>query len=123
MPNIVVSKLISIQRDFLWGGAELKRKISWVKWDYICCSKVKGGLGVLDLHRSNCVLLGKWWSRLSDGVESLWKQVVREKYYGSREEVDIITMDSWRLSKIWGDVICIRGNSKRLWNIYVGERV
>ncbi|GLT36948.1 hypothetical protein SLA2020_112930 [Shorea laevis] len=76
MPNWVVAKLISIQRAFLWVGVELKRKIPWVKWDYVCASKKKGGLGVSDLRRKNWALLGKWWFRLRDGVEGLWKQVV-----------------------------------------------
>ncbi|GLT45583.1 hypothetical protein SLA2020_194060 [Shorea laevis] len=50
MPNSVHAQLVDILRVFLWGGHEDKRKISWVKWEGICCSKVRGGLGVLDLR-------------------------------------------------------------------------
>ncbi|GLT87684.1 hypothetical protein SLE2022_057510 [Rubroshorea leprosula] len=53
MPNSVLAQLIKIQRDFLWGATEDNRKIAWVKWDAICCSKAKGGLGVPDLRRRN----------------------------------------------------------------------
>ncbi|GKV34792.1 hypothetical protein SLEP1_g43134 [Rubroshorea leprosula] len=113
MPKCVVSELISIQRAFLWGGVELKRQIPWVKWEYICLSKNKGGLGVLDLCRKNWALLGKWWFRLGDGVEGLWKKVVREKYYGGREEVDITTFENVRVSKIWRDIINIGQRSVR----------
>ncbi|GKV40202.1 hypothetical protein SLEP1_g47870 [Rubroshorea leprosula] len=119
MPKAVISKLISIQRNFLWGGPELKRKIDWVKWDLICCSKEKGGLGVQDLRRRNWALLGKWWFHFGDGAANLWKQVLRDKYYGGKEVVDITAVDTWQLSKIWGDIIHIGGISERLRNMLV----
>ncbi|GKU92853.1 hypothetical protein SLEP1_g6524 [Rubroshorea leprosula] len=66
-------------RGIAWTGE--KRKISWVKWEAICWSKEQGGLGVPDLRRRNWALLGKWWYRLGDGREGLWKRVVKEKFY------------------------------------------
>ncbi|GKV25736.1 hypothetical protein SLEP1_g35131 [Rubroshorea leprosula] len=118
---LVAASLYStrIQRAFLWGGVELKRRIHWVKWDYICFSKRKGGLGVLDLCRKNWALLGKWWFRLGDGVEGLWKKVVKEKYYGGREEVDIMALESVRVSQIWRDIIGIGQRSGRLQDMLV----
>ncbi|GKV08884.1 hypothetical protein SLEP1_g20455 [Rubroshorea leprosula] len=101
-------------RDFLWGGAELKRKIPWVSWEMVCRSKEKGGLGVMDLRRRNWALLGKWWFRLGEGGESLWKRVVWDKYYGGRREVDIRAVESVRMSRIWRDVISVRGSSIKL---------
>ncbi|GLT66338.1 hypothetical protein SLA2020_387060 [Shorea laevis] len=132
IPKSVMDELVSIQRNFLWGGPELKRKISWVKWDVICYRKEKGGLGVPDLKRRNWALLGKWWFRLGDGVESLWKQVLRAKYYGGKEIVDITAVDCWQVSKIWGDIIRLGGISERLrhmlvkgfrWEVGNGRRV
>ncbi|GKV47438.1 hypothetical protein SLEP1_g54342 [Rubroshorea leprosula] len=132
MPNWVVAKLISLQRSFLWGGVELKRKIPWVKWEYVCTSKRKGGLGVADLRRKNWALLGKWWYRLGDGVVGLWKQVVWEKYYGGRKEVDITAVDTVQVSRIWRDVISIGLRSSSLkkmlvngfkWEVGDGSRV
>lgn len=64
---------------------------------------------MLDLYRKNWVFLGKWWYRLDDGVDSLWKWVMREKYYGGKREVDIIVVKCLRMSKIWRDVISISG--------------
>ncbi|GLT63247.1 hypothetical protein SLA2020_358250 [Shorea laevis] len=119
MPKIVIDELVSIQRNFLWGGPELKRKISWVKWDAICCRKEKGGLGVPNLKRRNWALLGKWWFRLGDGVESLWKQVLRDKYYECKEVVDITAVDCWQTSKIWGDIIRLGGILERSRNMLV----
>ncbi|GKV11329.1 hypothetical protein SLEP1_g22593 [Rubroshorea leprosula] len=94
-------------------------KIPWVKWDYVCTSKRKGGLGVSDLRRKNWALLGKWWFRLGDGAEGLWKQVVWEKYYGGREEVDITAVDTVQVSRIWRDVISIGLRSTSLKNMLV----
>ncbi|GKV51081.1 hypothetical protein SLEP1_g57759 [Rubroshorea leprosula] len=108
---IVLAEMIRIQRCFLWGGTGLNKKISWVKWDYVCSAKAKGGLGVPDLRRKNWAMLGKWWYRMGDGVDSLWKRVVREKYYGGRREVDITAIECARTSKLWGDIIRIGGQS------------
>ncbi|GKU90242.1 hypothetical protein SLEP1_g4255 [Rubroshorea leprosula] len=120
MPNSVVIELTHIQRSFLWGRGELKKKISWVKWEHVCRSKAKGGLGVQDLRRKNWALLGKWWHRFGDGVESLWKRVLTEKYYeGKWKEVDIKAIGNWRVSKLWRDIISIGGRSMRLQNMLV----
>ncbi|GKU95930.1 hypothetical protein SLEP1_g9226 [Rubroshorea leprosula] len=64
-------------------------------------------------------MLGKWWYRLGDGVESLWKRVVREKYYGGRREVDITSVECFKMSKIWRDIIRIGGLSLNLRNMLV----
>ncbi|GKV27934.1 hypothetical protein SLEP1_g37047 [Rubroshorea leprosula] len=109
--GVVLAEMIRIQRCFLWGGTGLNKKISWVKWDYVCSAKVKGGLGVPDLRRKNWAMLGKWWYKMGDGVDSLWKRVVREKYYGGKREVDIITIECARTSKLWRDIIRIGGQS------------
>ncbi|GKV47235.1 hypothetical protein SLEP1_g54153 [Rubroshorea leprosula] len=119
LPKSVLAELTRIQRCFLWGGAELNKKISWVKWDHVCQAKAKGGLGVPDLQRKNSAMLGKWWYRLGDGVESLWKRVVREKYYGGRREVDITSVECFKMSKIWRDIIRIGGLSLNLRNMLV----
>ncbi|GKV27596.1 hypothetical protein SLEP1_g36755 [Rubroshorea leprosula] len=117
--NSVLEELIRIQRNFLWGGTGSNKKISWVKWEDVCRDKAKGGLGVPDLQRKNWAMIGKWWYRLGDGVESLWKRVVREKYYGGREEVDITTIECLRVSKLWRDIIRIGGLSLKLRNMLV----
>ncbi|GLT77858.1 hypothetical protein SLA2020_494130 [Shorea laevis] len=119
MPNVVIDQLVKIQRDFLWGGSRDKRKISWVKWEAICWNKEKGGLGVPDLRRRNWALLGKWWYRLGDGREGLWKRVVKEKFYNGRQEVGITDVENLSVSKIWGDIISIRGKSEELRNMLV----
>ncbi|GKV02160.1 hypothetical protein SLEP1_g14627 [Rubroshorea leprosula] len=73
-----------------------------------------------NLRRKNWALLGKWWFRFGDGVESLWKRIVKEKYYGGKwEEVDITAIGNRRTSKIWRDIINIGGRSMKLRNMLV----
>ena len=46
LPSSVKRRLEKIQRDFLWGGGNLERKSHLVRWELMCLSKSKGGLGV-----------------------------------------------------------------------------
>ena len=38
-------RLDQIQRNFLWGGGNLEKKLHLVKWATICLDKKNGGLG------------------------------------------------------------------------------
>ena len=53
LPRKVKIRLEKIQRDFLWGGGNLERKIHLVKWDIVFSSKVKGGIGIRNLSKFN----------------------------------------------------------------------
>jgi hypothetical protein len=43
-PKGIIQKIRTIQRDFLWRGAETKKKWALVAWDNICKPKNKGGM-------------------------------------------------------------------------------
>ncbi|GLU05147.1 hypothetical protein SLE2022_222630 [Rubroshorea leprosula] len=119
IPKCVLIELVKIQRNFFWGGVTLEKKISWVSWDSICVDKERGGLGVDDLERRNCALLGKWWFRLGDGLEGLWKRVIWEKYYGGREEVEVTSFASLNMSRVWKDIVGVGSGSERLLEMLV----
>ena len=59
LPSRVKLRLEKIQRDFLWGGGNLERRLPLVNWETICLSKEKGGLGIRNLSKFNRALLGK----------------------------------------------------------------
>jgi len=80
MPTKVWRRIVRVQREFLWGGVEGGRKISWVKWKSVCQQKRNGGLGVKDVRVVNVNLLAKWRWRLLVGDKALWKDVLKEKY-------------------------------------------
>ena len=60
MPKSVARRLEKLQRDFLWGGGNLERKVHLVNWEVVCTKKEKGGLGLRKLVPLNKALLGKW---------------------------------------------------------------
>ena len=77
-------RLERIQRDFLWGGGVLERKLYLVYWSIICSNKKKkkekGGLGVRNLVLLAKALLCKWSWRFVVEREALWRQVICGKY-------------------------------------------
>lgn len=82
IPKKVVHKIVSIQRNFLWGGHQEASKIPWVKWDTICLPKNKGGLGIKDLSKFNEALLGKWGWQLANNHNQPWSRILLSKYGG-----------------------------------------
>ena len=80
MPRKVKIRLEKIQRDFLLGGGNLERKIHLVKWDIVCSSKMKGGLGIHRLTNFNKALLGKWNWRFALEENSVWRNIISLKY-------------------------------------------
>lgn len=50
-------RLEQLERNFLWEG---RGEVHLIKWDVVCSSMRKGGLGVKNLKHFNSALLGKW---------------------------------------------------------------
>lgn len=46
MPVCVLNELVKIQSRFLWGGADLKKRLHLVSWNKVTRSKERGGVGV-----------------------------------------------------------------------------
>lgn len=63
LPKTIVKNLDKTRRHFFWQGGGTKKN-HWVKWEVICKSKKKGGLGIKDLRKLNISLMCKWWWRL-----------------------------------------------------------
>ncbi|KAL6336179.1 hypothetical protein AAG906_011061 [Vitis piasezkii] len=80
MPKLVVKRLEKLQRDFLWGGGSLERKIHLINWEVVCTQKEKGGLGIRKIVLLNKALLGKWIWRFAFEKYLFWKKVIGVKY-------------------------------------------
>ena len=63
----------------LWGGNALERKLHVVKWEVVCSTKGKGGLGVRSSSTLNRALLSKLIWRFAVEREVLWKKVISTK--------------------------------------------
>ncbi|GFZ09181.1 hypothetical protein Acr_20g0009890 [Actinidia rufa] len=68
----VRDKVISLCRNFLWGGKAVVFKKPLVASREICRPKSEGGLGFIDLHAWNLALLSKSLWNLQSKKDSLW---------------------------------------------------
>ena len=105
LPKTIVKALDKQRRTFFWQGGGTKKKYHLVKWDVICFSKRKGGLGVKDIFKMNISLLCKWWWRL-ENEDGLWQTLIRNKYM----KQDTISTIKSRLddSPIWSSLMKVR---------------
>jgi hypothetical protein len=53
MPAVVLHKIISICRNFLWTGDTKRNGSALVAWKFLYLPKVEGGLGLCDLKARN----------------------------------------------------------------------
>ncbi|GKV37145.1 hypothetical protein SLEP1_g45206 [Rubroshorea leprosula] len=105
IPKGIIHSIDKIRKCFLWGGRGEERKINWVSWEKVCKKKEEGGLGVRDLRKFNMALMGKWWGRLAENRDSLWKKILVEKYgKGGGHWQDWITGNNGAGSIWWRDV-------------------
>lgn len=83
LPQTSVNSLDRQRRTFFWQGGGQKRKYHLVKWEVICKSKKKGGLGSKDIRKMNISLLCKWWWRL-DTESGLWQEIIKSEIFKGR---------------------------------------
>lgn len=92
----------------------------------MCQPKEKGGLGVRDIIVVHVSLLAKWWWRLLNGENTLWKEVLIEKYGNNIGEL-VDGGGEFRASttsRWWKDIINIEGSGGISWfNEEVERRV
>ncbi|XP_019414594.1 PREDICTED: uncharacterized protein LOC109326361 [Lupinus angustifolius] len=94
-PKKVISKLLSLEKSFLWGNNSGDRGIVWVSWEEICKPKKEGGLGVKNLFLFNKALLCKWkWRRVQE-PNSLRVEVLNSKYGTELDIQSSITDSAW----------------------------
>ncbi|KAJ0520598.1 putative RNA-directed DNA polymerase [Helianthus annuus] len=84
-PVKVINELEVIIKKFLWGGNLEARKLHWVAWDKVTCSKKNGGLGLKKLDTSNSALLLKWVWRYRVEACALWRKIIDSIHYTKRK--------------------------------------
>eukprot|EP00253_Pinus_taeda_P006478 PITA_06478 len=74
-PKGVLQQFRNIQRDFIWGKEETRKKWALVTWEKICKPKNQGGLGLDDLEILSKVLGAKiWWQWVKD-PKAQWESI------------------------------------------------
>lgn len=51
-----VINLKVLRASFLWNGGDRGRGFHLVKWNYVCKSRIEGGVGLQPLHSMNSAL-------------------------------------------------------------------
>jgi hypothetical protein len=110
IPILVWKKVRRIQREFLWGSRNWRKRISWARWDTICKPKKLGGLGVRDVRAVGISLLAKRRRRLLHDDDAFWKVVMKAKYGESVTGRVSLEEDCkpW-FSSVWWKYICSIG--------------
>uniref|UniRef100_A0A2N9HXU9 CCHC-type domain-containing protein n=1 Tax=Fagus sylvatica TaxID=28930 RepID=A0A2N9HXU9_FAGSY len=80
LPIRVCSNLDKLNRDFLWGSIDDRKKMHMVSWDKVCRSRDLGGLGLYSTKARNLALLAKLNWRVMENPNSLWAKTLIAKY-------------------------------------------
>ena len=84
LPAKVLTSIDRLNRNFLWGSSENKKKLHLVSWKKIAKPKKDGGLGIQAAQAKNVANLAKLNWRLHTKHSSLWARVLSQKYCSSR---------------------------------------
>ena len=88
---------------FLWSGDKDHYVVPWVKWEKIAVPKSLGGWGLKNVFIFSKALAAKGVWRLLT-TNSLWKEVVEQKYISPRSIVDWVRTPTKKISNasiIW----------------------
>lgn len=121
MPEGVAKILDRVQAAFLWGGAELKRKLHIVKWGEVTKSRLTGGLGIKDIREFNDCLLAKWWWRFAKEDNAMWKIVLCAKYASAGGNWFPFVDELCRLSTVWRGILAVARRNSDLGNFYLAN--
>eukprot|EP00253_Pinus_taeda_P018718 PITA_18718 len=123
-PLGICARIREIIRNFIWRGADQKKKWALASWCQLTERKEKGGLGLRDPETLNKVLGAKLWWRWLRGGNDLWKIIWKEKYNMPDSAVEILRRkDTPRGSSVW-DLACLNRDlveKHSFWEIRGGE--
>jgi len=123
-PKGVLQQMRTIQRDFILGKGEERKKLALVAWDKLCIPKSHGGLGLDDPNVLSKVLGAKLWWHWVKEPKAQWAHVWKEKYSSTWQENYHIRMTrtikgSHIWNKAWENRDLVQKNS--FWEIREGD--
>ena len=120
LPIKTCSAIDKLNRDFLWGSTQEKRKLHLVNWNVVTLPKLYGGLGIFQMRARNEALLAKLCWRIAINPEALWAKTLIKKYFSGSS-----VGRKKNCSCIWA--ACRKGGTIFLqglkWTIYNGRSV
>jgi hypothetical protein len=72
IPVVVINKITSLCRNFLWTGNMFRSKSAIVAWKQVCLPKNEGGLGIHDIKARNDNFFAKHLWNIHLKADSLW---------------------------------------------------
>jgi hypothetical protein len=72
IPKACLDQIQKMQRNFIWGDTEQKRRFHAVGWDKVTVPKCMGGLGLRNLNIMNLACLGKLEGKINSDSNDLW---------------------------------------------------
>jgi hypothetical protein len=79
-PKGIIPKIRTRKREFLWRGAETRKKWALVSWEKVCKLRRKGGLGLHDPQATNEAYGVKLWWRWVKEMTTPWVNLWKAKY-------------------------------------------
>ncbi|XVF77248.1 hypothetical protein PTKIN_Ptkin14bG0027800 [Pterospermum kingtungense] len=104
MPATIRNRIEKLQRRFLWGDSEARKRIHWVNWNTVCLPKDLGGLGVGNLEVRNKALFAKWIWRFSNEEDAVWRRLLIEKYGGEQHSLTLALHSHRSFSTLWKNI-------------------
>ena len=80
LPPKILLGIDRLNRNFIWGSSENKKKMHLIGWNKITKAKEEGGLGIQAAKPKNTALLTKLNWRFHAEKSSLWVRVLSNKY-------------------------------------------
>ncbi|KAM2637494.1 hypothetical protein EV1_021984 [Malus domestica] len=125
LPASVCEELDKVNRDFLWGDTDQKKKVHLCQWSMVCKPKSKGGLGIKRACVMNQALLAKLGWRIHAKDSGLWSQIYQAKYLKGYSILDPKIHERTECSYSWKGILYGVNLLKKgmTWRIGNGESV
>lgn len=80
LPRKILNSIDKIQRNFIWGTTEFKKKLHLIRWETITTDKDKGGLGLRKAKSKNLALPTSMAGRLFNNPQVPWANILTQKF-------------------------------------------
>ncbi|XP_061346036.1 uncharacterized protein LOC133291743 [Gastrolobium bilobum] len=124
LPVTFCDEIEQIQRAFIWGDQDSRRRAHLVAWDQMYKPKDRGGLGIINLRLQNEAYIHKLAWKVLTKKDDLWVKILVAKYGRGQDLRRGIKAKSYD-SKLWRDLAKCWSNflAGLRWEIADGSKV